>query len=170
VLTVRLAIVLAAVALAGGCGQDEPSTSPDGGKPTTHTLPDGMTLSIPAGATFWYSHVEITSGSSAQWLVPQEGSAVLTVARIDWYFCDPSAARLDFLNAVSAVIPGYTWRVPTVVSTPLAGISVLGIFSGGNLEGGLVVPIDSSTGVDAEFYRITGCAGSWVSLYGYSTN
>ena len=165
----RLLCCIAIVAsMSFGCGDDgDTSTAPEG--TTTQELPDGTTLSIPIGSTYWYSHVEV-SGGTGQWAVPQ-GPGRLVVSRIDWSFCNPKSARLEFVTAFGDVLPPYTWRVPTTVETPLAGISILGIFSGNNLEGGLRVPLwEPGGGTDlAIAYRVTSCDGDWVSLYGYYT-
>ncbi len=163
------------VALAGlvlfsaGCGSDDSTPSaPDG--PTYQELPDGTILAIPSGATYFYSHVEV-SGGTGQWNLPP-GPGELVISRIDWSFCDPKAARLEFLDEFSTPAPFLTWRLPTTIETPLAGISILGLFSGNNLEGGIRMLLynapEQYDGLAS--YRLTSCDGDWISLYGYYRN
>lgn len=163
-------LVLAGLILfSAGCGSDESTPSgPDG--PTYQELPDGTILAIPSGSTYFYSHVEV-SGGFGQWALP-EGPGELVISRIDWSYCNPKAARLEFLDEFNFTVNHLTWRLPTTIETPLAGISILGLFSGNNLEGGLRVPLYHNPGEldGVRTYRLTSCDGDWLSLYGYYRN
>jgi hypothetical protein len=164
-------LVLLAV-LSAGCGGDSPSSTPPPAFKEI-VLPDGMRISAPAGATYFYLHVPVTSASTLGLLPNLQDDGELVVGRIDWHFCNPHAAKLQFENAVGPTFSGAAWRIPTRVMTPLAGINILGIFAGGGtLEGGMRIDLDiDGNGLDPGSDRVRvldGCAGDWVSLYGYT--
>lgn len=161
------ALILALAAF--GCGGESPVAEQNPGTQYV-TLPGGTRLAVPGDAVFFYSHIPVTSALTAGALVHPNHDE-LVVARIDWSLCNPRAGAVEFTQ-FGGVIQQSTWRIPTLVTTPLAGISVLGIFGGaGTLEGGLRVDLHNGGITDngANGWRVKdGCAGDWVSLYGYT--
>ena len=173
-ITVRMLLVLGALGLlalcGAGCKGDSPVAEPET-QPQVVSLPDGTRLAIPTGAVYFYSHIPVTGPLTPGLIANPGGQNELVVARIDWSLCNPRAAAVEFTDT-GVLMPQYTWRIPTLITTPLAGINILGIFSGGGtLEGGLRVDLNNGglndPGVDV--WRVKdGCAGDWVSLYGYT--
>ena len=171
-------LTLLVVVLLAGCGDGSggprlTGTNDSDGE-RTYTLPDGMVLSIPAGGAFVYGHAQLNAGGTGFGSFfstrSDNNQESLVIARIDWSACSPNALSVQFAGNTYT---GPVWRIPTLVTSPLAGINVLGVFSGGGtLEGGIGMPMHipgfpGTPGVD-HFVVTGGCEGDWVTVYGYS--
>lgn len=164
-----LPLAIACAGFAAGCGGEV--AGPAAEAPRIVTLQDGTTLAIPPGAQFFYFHVAVTGPLEID-NFSLTGFDEMVISRIDWSVCNPAAVKVQFASLSNQVIPSLTWRIPTRVTTPLAGINVLGIFSaGGTLEGGLRIDLDGDgPGFDQGVTStrvVDACAGDWVTYYGY---